>query len=60
MGGCTAHLKGMNPSNQIHPVILSWLADNREIEIGSDGVSIKCYTEMKVKEGSTFSSKLLQ
>jgi hypothetical protein len=35
-GGCTACLIGMNPSNQIHPVILSWLADNWEIEIGSD------------------------
>jgi hypothetical protein len=28
MGGCTAHLTGMTPSTQIHPVILSWLADN--------------------------------
>jgi hypothetical protein len=36
MGSCTAHLTGMNPSTQIHPVILSWLADNWEIEIGSD------------------------
>jgi hypothetical protein len=27
-GGCTAHLTGMNCSTQIHPVILSWLADN--------------------------------
>jgi hypothetical protein len=36
MGGCTACLTGMNPSTQIHPVILSWLADNWEIEIGSD------------------------
>jgi hypothetical protein len=35
-GGCTARLTGMNPSTQIHPVILSWLADNWEIEIGSD------------------------
>jgi hypothetical protein len=35
-GGCTAHLTGMNPSTQIHPVILSWLADNWEIEIRSD------------------------
>jgi hypothetical protein len=35
-GGCTARLTGMNPSSQIHPVILSWLADNWEIEIGSD------------------------
>jgi hypothetical protein len=51
MGGCTARLTGMNPSTQIHPVILSWLADNWEIEIGSDRDSIKCYTEMKVKEG---------
>jgi hypothetical protein len=36
MGSCTACLTGMNPSTQIHPVILSWLADNWEIEIGSD------------------------
>jgi hypothetical protein len=35
-GGCTALLTGMNPSTQIHPVILSWLADNWETEIGSD------------------------
>jgi hypothetical protein len=27
-GGCTAHLKGMNPSTQIHPVILSWFDRN--------------------------------
>jgi hypothetical protein len=27
-GSCTARLTGMNPSTQIHPVILSWLADN--------------------------------
>jgi hypothetical protein len=51
MGSCTARLTGMNPSTQIHPVILSWLADNWEIEIGSDRDSIECYTEMKVKEG---------
>jgi hypothetical protein len=54
MGGCTAHLTGMNPSTQIHPVILSWLADNWEIEIGSDRDSIECYTEMKVKEGPMY------
>jgi hypothetical protein len=53
-GGCTAHLTGMNHSTQIHPVILSWLADNWEIEIGSDRHSIECYTEMKVKEGPTY------
>jgi hypothetical protein len=53
-GSCTAHLTGMNPSTQIHPVILSWLADNWEIETGSDQESIKCYTEMKVKEGPTY------
>jgi hypothetical protein len=34
-GGCTACLTGMNPSTQIHPVILSWLAENWEFEIGS-------------------------
>jgi hypothetical protein len=54
MGGCTARLTGMNPSTQIHPVILSWLADNWEIEIGSDQDSIECYMEMKVKEGLTY------
>jgi hypothetical protein len=54
MGGCTAHLTGMKPSTQIHPVILSWLADNWEIEIGSDRDSIECYTEMKVKEGPMY------
>jgi hypothetical protein len=54
MGGCTARLTGMNRSTQIHPVILSWLADNWEIEIGSDQDSIECYTEMKVKEGPTY------
>jgi hypothetical protein len=53
-GGCTARLTGMNPSTQIHPVILSWLADNWEIEIGSDRDSIECYTEMKVKEGPMY------
>jgi hypothetical protein len=53
-GGCTARLTGMNRSTQIHPVILSWLADNWEIEIGSDLDSIECYTEMKVKEGPTY------
>jgi hypothetical protein len=47
MGSCTARLTGMNRSTQIHPVILSWLADNWEIEIGSDQDSIECYTEMK-------------
>jgi hypothetical protein len=26
IGGCTARLTGMNPSTQIHPVILYWLA----------------------------------
>jgi hypothetical protein len=51
---CTAHLTGMNPSTQIHPVILSWLADNWEIEIGSDWEYIECYTEMKVKEGPRY------
>jgi hypothetical protein len=50
-GGCTARPTGMNPSTQIHPVILSWLVDNWEIEIGSDQESIICYMEMKVKEG---------
>jgi hypothetical protein len=50
----TAHLTGMNPSTQIHPVTLFWLADNWEIEIGSDRDSIKCYTEMKVKDGLTY------
>jgi hypothetical protein len=35
-GGCTARLTGMNPSTQIHLVILSWLAENWDIEIGSD------------------------
>jgi hypothetical protein len=44
----------MNPSTQIHPVILSWLAENWEIGIGSDRESIECYTEMKVKEGPTY------
>jgi hypothetical protein len=37
----------MNPNMQIHPVILSWLADNWEIEIGSNQESINCFTEMK-------------
>jgi hypothetical protein len=54
MGHCTARLTGMNPSTQIHPVILSWLVDNWEIEIGSDRESIECYTEMKVKEGPMY------
>jgi hypothetical protein len=54
MGGCTARLTGMNCSTQIHPVILSWLADIWEIEIASDQDSIECYTEMKVKEGLTY------
>jgi hypothetical protein len=53
-GGCTAHLTGMNPSTPIHPVILSWLANNWEIEISRDQESIKCYTEMNVKEGPTY------
>jgi hypothetical protein len=53
-GGCTARLTGMNPSTQIHPVMLSWLADNWETEIGSDQESTKCYTEMKVKEGPMY------
>jgi hypothetical protein len=44
----------MNPSTKIYAVILSWLADNREIEIASDRVSIKCYMEMKVKESPTY------
>jgi hypothetical protein len=44
----------MNPSTQIHPVILSWLADNWETEIGSDWQSIKCYMEMKVKDSPTY------
>jgi hypothetical protein len=57
-GGCTARLTGMNPSTQIHPVILSWLADNWEIEIGGDQESIECYMEMKVKEGSTYHAHL--
>jgi hypothetical protein len=35
-GRCTAQLTGINPSTQIHPVILSWLVDNWDIEIGSD------------------------
>jgi hypothetical protein len=54
MGSCTAHLTGMNPSTQIHPIILSWLAHNWEIEIRSDQDSIECYMEMKVKEGPTY------
>jgi hypothetical protein len=54
MGGCTACLTGMNPSTQIHPVILSWLADNWKKEIGSDQDSIKCYTKMIVKEGPMY------
>jgi hypothetical protein len=54
MGSCTARLRGMNCSTQIHPVILSWLADNWEIEIGRDQDSIECYTKMKVKEGPTY------
>jgi hypothetical protein len=54
MGSCTARLTGMNPSTQIHPVILSWIADNWDIEIGSDQDSIECYMEMKVKEGPTY------
>jgi hypothetical protein len=49
-----ACLTGMNPSTQIHPVILSWLADNWKIEIGSVQDSIKCYMEMKVKEGPMY------
>jgi hypothetical protein len=53
-GCCTTRLTRMNPSTQIHPVVLSWLADNWEIEIGSDRESIKCYMEMKVKEGPTY------
>jgi hypothetical protein len=53
-GGCTACLTGMNPSTQIHPVILSWLADNWETEIGIDQQSIECYTEMKVKDGPMY------
>jgi hypothetical protein len=53
-GRGTARLTGMNPSTQIHPVILSWLADNWETEIGSDQQSIKCYMEMKVKDGPTY------
>jgi hypothetical protein len=44
----------MNPSTQIHPVILSWFAGNWEIEISRDQESIKCYTKMKVKEGLTY------
>jgi hypothetical protein len=46
-GKCNDKLTGMNPNMQIHPVILSWLADNSEIEIGSNQESINCYTEMK-------------
>jgi hypothetical protein len=53
-GRYTARLTGMNPSTQIHPVILSWLADNWETEIGSDQQSIKCYMEMKVKDGPMY------
>ena len=53
-GGCTARLTGMNPSTQIHPVILSWLANNWENEIGIGRESIDCYTEMKVKGGPTY------
>jgi hypothetical protein len=34
-GGCLACLTGMNPSTQIHPVILLWLANNWKTEIGS-------------------------
>jgi hypothetical protein len=34
--GCIARLTGMNPSTQIHPVILSWLANKWKIEIRSD------------------------
>jgi hypothetical protein len=47
-------LFGNKYSTHIHPVILSWLADNWEIEIGSDRDSMECYTEMKVKEGPTY------
>jgi hypothetical protein len=53
-GSCTARLTGMNCSTQIHRVILSWLADNWDIEIGSDRHSIECHMEMKVKGGLTY------
>jgi hypothetical protein len=54
-GRCNAELTGMNPSMQIHPVILSWLlVDNWKIEIGSNRESIDCYTEMKVKDSPTY------
>jgi hypothetical protein len=53
-GGCTVIPTGMNPSTQIHPVILSWLVDNWEIVIESDQESIEYYTEMKVREGPTY------
>jgi hypothetical protein len=53
-GGCTARLTRMNHSTQIHPVILSWLVDNWETEIGTDQQSIECYTEMKVKDGPMY------
>jgi hypothetical protein len=53
--GCNAKLTAvMNPRMQIHPVILSWLADKWKIEIGSNQESIDCYTEMKVKDSSTY------
>jgi hypothetical protein len=47
-GSCTACLTGMNPSTQIHPEILSWLADNWDIEIGSDQDSIECYMAQRI------------
>jgi hypothetical protein len=61
-GGCNTEFTGMNPSMQIHPVILSWLADNWKIEIGNNQESINCYMEMKQSQGwpnVLCSSKLL-
>jgi len=52
--GCTAELIGMNPSTQIHPVLLSWLGTNWDIEIGQNETSLQCYTEMHVKDGPRF------
>jgi hypothetical protein len=41
---------GMNSSTQIHPVILSWLGQNWDIEIGTDCMSIHCHTEYKIND----------
>ena len=54
VGGCTAKLLGMNESTQIHPVLLSWLATNWDIEIGRNETSLHCYTEMHVKDGPRY------